>query len=175
MWQRGFLSYATALSAASLRPALRRESASARPAPASLRVSATCPPSFWRRSGSALVRCRNRVSEVCRSPISWSAATRIQKLEPAARKAVGLDRQINITRNRAQTLDNFRLHTKDDLDALSELTKLLPPPAWVNSFQLTRYGLVISGEAEQAAPLIKLMDGSRSFGLGLRHSDRQER
>jgi len=87
----------------------------------------------------------------------------IQKLEPAARKAVALDRQINITRNRAQTLDNFRLHTKDDLDALSELTQILAPPAWLNSFQLTRSAVAISGEAEQAAPLIKVMDGSRQF------------
>ena len=88
---------------------------------------------------------------------------KIQELEPLARKAAALNQQINITRNRAQTLDNFRLHTKDDLDALAELTRLLPAPAWVNSFQLTRSSLAISGEAEQAAPLIKLMDGSRQF------------
>ncbi len=32
----------------------------------------------------------------------------IRRIEPRARKAVELDRQIAVTRNRTQTLDNFR-------------------------------------------------------------------
>jgi hypothetical protein len=85
------------------------------------------------------------------------------KLEPKAKKAADLDRQLNITINRAQTLDNFRRHSKDDMEALSELTKILAPPAWLNSLQLTRDSLTISGEAEQAAALIKLLDSSHQF------------
>lgn len=87
----------------------------------------------------------------------------IHKLEPQARKAVALDREIAITRNRAQTLDNFRLRTKDDLDALNEVTSLVAPPSFLSSLVLSRDSLTISGEAEQAAALLKLLDGSRQF------------
>ncbi|MGD0295733.1 MAG: PilN domain-containing protein [Bryobacteraceae bacterium] len=87
----------------------------------------------------------------------------IHKLEPQARKAVDLDRKIAIARNRAQTLDTFRARTKEDLDGLSEVTKLLAPPTWLTSLQLSRDSLTISGEAEQAAALLKVMDSSRQF------------
>ena len=87
----------------------------------------------------------------------------ISKVEPRARKAVELDRQIATLRNRSQTLDNFRLRTKDDLDALNELTNILAPPAWVTGLQLTRDSLIVNGEAEQAAALLKLLDSSRQF------------
>jgi general secretion pathway protein L len=87
----------------------------------------------------------------------------IHKLEPQARKAVDLDRKIAIARNRAQTLDTFRARTKEDLDGLSEVTKLLAPPTWLTSLQLARDSLTISGESEQAAALLKVMDSSRQF------------
>ncbi len=87
----------------------------------------------------------------------------IHRLEPDARRAVDLDRQIAVARNRAQTLDTFRARTREDLDALTEVTKLLTPPTWLNSLQLTRESLTVSGEAEQAAALLKVMDSSRQF------------
>jgi general secretion pathway protein L len=87
----------------------------------------------------------------------------IQKLDPQARKAADLDRQTALTRNRAQTLDNFRHHTKEDMDALNELTQMLAAPTWLNSLQLTRDSVTIAGETEQAAALIKLLDSSRQF------------
>ena len=87
----------------------------------------------------------------------------IRKLEPQARRALELDRQTAITRNRAQTIDNFRRRTKEDLDALSEVTKLLVPPTWSTSLQLTRETLTVGGEAEQAAALLKVLDSSRQF------------
>jgi hypothetical protein len=87
----------------------------------------------------------------------------IHKYEPLARKAADLDKQILITRNRAQTLDNFRRHSKDDMDALSELTQILAPPAWLSSMQLSRDSVTITGEAEQAAALLQLLDRSHQF------------
>jgi hypothetical protein len=87
----------------------------------------------------------------------------IHKYEPLARKASDLEKQILITRNRAQTLDNFRRHSKDDMDALNELTQILVPPAWVTSLQLARDSVTISGEAEQAAALLQLLDHSHQF------------
>jgi hypothetical protein len=87
----------------------------------------------------------------------------IRTLDPQARKAADLDRQTINARNRAQTLDNFRLHTREDLDALNDLTHLLAPPAWLDSMQLTRTSINISGQTPQAATLIKLLDGSPHF------------
>jgi Tfp pilus assembly protein PilN len=89
--------------------------------------------------------------------------TEIHKLEPEARKAVELDRKIAIVRNRSQTLDAFRARTKEDLDGLSEVTKLLTPPTWLTSMQMSRESLALSGEAEQAAALLKVLDSSRQF------------
>jgi len=87
----------------------------------------------------------------------------IRKLDPQAKKAADLDHQIAVTRNRTQTLDNFRHHTKEDMDALNELTQVLAAPTWLNSLQLTRDSVMIAGETEQAAALIKLLDSSRQF------------
>jgi Tfp pilus assembly protein PilN len=74
-----------------------------------------------------------------------------------------LDREIDATRARARLLDQFRGQTRADLDAFEELTKLLPPPAWSNSIDLARGTARISGEAPQAAPLLKVLDASPLF------------
>jgi len=87
----------------------------------------------------------------------------IRVYAPLARKAADADRDTVEDRNRAQTLDNFRQQTRQDLDALNELTHLVAPPGWVNSLQLTRSSVSLSGETNQAAELIKLLDGSRQF------------
>jgi general secretion pathway protein L len=87
----------------------------------------------------------------------------IHKLEPEARKAVDLDRKIAIAHNRAQTLDTFRARTREDMEGLSEVTKLLTPPTWLTSLQLSRDSVAVSGEAEQAAALLKVLDSSRQL------------
>jgi Tfp pilus assembly protein PilN len=80
-----------------------------------------------------------------------------------AKRAADVERETINERNRSQTLDNFRQQTRQDLDALNELTHVLAPPAWLNSLQLTRTSVSVSGETDQAAVLIKLLDGSRQF------------
>jgi hypothetical protein len=87
----------------------------------------------------------------------------IRKIEPRARKAVELDRQIAITRRRTQDLDKFRSQTKEDLDALNDLTAALPPPLWLTSIQLSRDLLTILGSTDQAAGLVKVIDSTRQF------------
>ena len=87
----------------------------------------------------------------------------IRVLDPLAKKAANAERETLNERNRSQTLDNFRQQTRQDLDALNALTHLLAPPAWVTSLQLTRSSVSITGEADQAAALIKLLDGSPQF------------
>lgn len=87
----------------------------------------------------------------------------VRRLEPRANKAEALAREIAVMRNRAQTLDNFRLRLKDDMDALNDLTRVLAPPTWLSSLQLTRTQLSITGQTDQATPLLKALDGTRQF------------
>lgn len=87
----------------------------------------------------------------------------IQSLEPAATKADAVAREAEAARGRIALLENFRRRTRDDLDALNGLTRLLEPPAFLNSLDLNRDTVVISGEIEQAAPLLKLLDSSPYF------------
>ncbi len=66
-------------------------------------------------------------------------------------------------RARAQLLDRLRNQTRGDLDALNELTRLVEPPAWTNSINLARDSVRITGEAPQAALLLKILDSSPLF------------
>jgi Tfp pilus assembly protein PilN len=85
------------------------------------------------------------------------------RLEPQVKRIAMLDKSLQLARARAQLLEEFRSRSKYDLDTLNELTKLLAPPIWVNSVQMTRDSIMLSGEAEQAAPLLKLIDSSPFF------------
>ena len=92
-----------------------------------------------------------------------SIEAEIDHVAPVARHADDLDRQIQSARQRAVLLDHFRYQTRQDMDAINELTKLIAPPAWVNSITLARDSVLISGEAPQAAPLLKILDSSPLF------------
>jgi len=87
----------------------------------------------------------------------------IAQLEPLARRAAALDREITQVRARSQLLDQLRNQTRGDLDALNELTKLVEPPAWTNSINLARDSVRLMGEAPQAALLPKILDSSPLF------------
>jgi Tfp pilus assembly protein PilN len=87
----------------------------------------------------------------------------IKLAQPQAAKATALDRDITTLRNRAQMLDTFRLRSKDDMDALNDLTRVLPPPTWLNGLQLSRTQVSISGQTDQSTPLLKALDGTKQF------------
>lgn len=87
----------------------------------------------------------------------------IAQIGPQAQRASSLDSEIERTRARARLLDDFRARSKADLDALNALTLLLAPPIWANSVELSRDGMQIGGEAEQAAALLQLIDSSPFF------------
>ncbi len=90
--------------------------------------------------------------------------TEIARIEPQARRADTLDREIAKARARAELLDRFRSQTKEDLDALNELTRIIAPPTWTNSIDLTRDAVRIIGNAKQASPLVQILDSSPLFG-----------
>jgi len=85
------------------------------------------------------------------------------RIEPQARRAVALDRELANAGARARLLDQFRAQTKNDLDTLNQLTQMLEPPVWTSSINLTRDAARIAGEAPQAALLLKLLDSSSFF------------
>ena len=57
----------------------------------------------------------------------------------------------------------MRGRSKADLDVLGEMTRLLPPPAWANLLEITRTQVTVAGEAQQAAPLLGVLDASPLF------------
>jgi len=87
----------------------------------------------------------------------------IARTEPGAARAAALERETLHLRARAELLDNYRSRARQDLDALNELTQLVSPPAWASVIELTRDSARITGEAPQAAPLLKILDSSQLF------------
>jgi hypothetical protein len=87
----------------------------------------------------------------------------IVKVQPRAKRAVALDKEIELVRQRTLQLDDIRRRPKADMDSLSELTRILAPPTWLNSLELNRSTIQMAGEADQAAPLLKIIDSSTSF------------
>jgi hypothetical protein len=87
----------------------------------------------------------------------------IAQLEPLARHAAALDREIASVRARAQLLDRLRNQTRGDLDVLNELTRLVEAPAWTNSIDVARDSVRVMGEAPQSALLPKILDASPLF------------
>jgi Tfp pilus assembly protein PilN len=86
-----------------------------------------------------------------------------RQLEPAAARAQALERKIKEDGNRILQLDEIRRRPQADLEVLNELTRLLPPAVWTNSIEIYPDSVVISGEADQAAPLLKVLDSSPLF------------
>ena len=85
------------------------------------------------------------------------------RLHPQVARITALDKSLERARIRTRLLDEFRGRSKYDLDTLNELTRLLAPPIWTNTTELTRDAAIMMGEAEQAAPLLKLIDSSPYF------------
>jgi len=92
-----------------------------------------------------------------------SLQNEIRTVERQANQAARLDRETSAVRARTMQLDEFRRHTKMDLDVVAEMTKILPEKVWLNSLELSRVQVVVAGEAEQAAPLLKTIDASPLF------------
>ena len=84
-----------------------------------------------------------------------------------------------MNRGRIAALDEIRRRPQADLDVLNELTRLLPAYVWTSSIEIYTDSVVIAGEAEQAAPLLKLLDSSplfqnSEFALSVTHNAQNE-
>jgi Tfp pilus assembly protein PilN len=87
----------------------------------------------------------------------------IARYAPQAAKAAEMDKSAQSARDRARQLDLFHGQTRADMNVLLEITRLIEPPAWVNSLEMDRSTVTIGGQCEQAAPLLKLLDSSPYF------------
>jgi hypothetical protein len=87
----------------------------------------------------------------------------IAKITPQAVTAAKLDKDIEITRQRTMLLDEVRKRSKADIDIVGEVTRILPPPIWLNTLEINRKQVTVAGETDQAAPLLKQIDASPFF------------
>lgn len=74
-----------------------------------------------------------------------------------------LENRLEELRARRQQLYEFRLRTRQDMDALLELTRILEPPTWLSSLHLDRSTALLSGETTRAPELLELIDKSPLF------------
>lgn len=87
----------------------------------------------------------------------------VKDLAPASKKADMIDLATRNSVKRIQLIDQYRRQSQADLDALNELTRIVAPPAWVNTFEMNRTTVTIAGEADQAAGMLKTIDQSPLF------------
>ncbi len=85
------------------------------------------------------------------------------RLQKPALRVQSIDKTLAAQRARIASLDDFRTRPQADLDLMNELVRLLPPQVWTNSIEIFPDSVVIAGEADQAAPLLKLLDSSPLF------------
>jgi Tfp pilus assembly protein PilN len=86
-----------------------------------------------------------------------------RRIAPAALRVQAIDKTVAADRARIAALDDFRRRPQADLDVLNELVRLLPEKVWTNSIEVFPDSIVIAGEADQAAPLLKLLNSSALF------------
>jgi len=84
----------------------------------------------------------------------------IARVEHFQADSAKLDADVVASRSRIALLDAMRQRTPEDLDTLLELTRILAPPGWLMSLDLTRQNVAVSGEAPQADSLLQTLDAS---------------
>ena len=86
-----------------------------------------------------------------------------RQIEPWCVGAQSLEKKINSDWTKTAALDDFRHRPQADLDVLHELTRLLAPPVWTSAVEIYPDYAIVTGEADQAAPLLKVLDSSPLF------------
>lgn len=84
----------------------------------------------------------------------------ILRNEPIAARVPRLDQATGKARERVKQLDDFRRRTRQDLDLLLDLTTTLPPPSYLSGLDILRDSVNLTGETDQAAPLLRVLDNS---------------
>ncbi len=87
----------------------------------------------------------------------------ISKVQPNAARADALDRRTAEHRARVSLLDQYRQRTQGDIEILAELSRIIPNTVWTSNIDIAPDSVTLTGEADQAAPLLKILDSSPYF------------
>jgi hypothetical protein len=87
----------------------------------------------------------------------------IRVAEKQAAQARQLDEKAQAEQERIALIDRYRKRSAGDIDAVKEITAMLPPPAWLRSLTMTRTEAYCNGEGENVASLLKVFDESPRF------------
>ena len=87
----------------------------------------------------------------------------ISKVQPRAAFADALDKRTAEHRARVALLDQYRQRTQGDIEVLAELSRIIPTTVWTSNIDITADSVTLVGEADQAAPLLKVLDSSPFF------------
>jgi Tfp pilus assembly protein PilN len=87
----------------------------------------------------------------------------ISKVQPVAARADALDRRTAEHRARVTLLDQYRQRPQGDIEVLAELSRIIPNTVWTSNIDIAPDSVTLTGEADQAAPLLKILDSSPYF------------
>ncbi|MDX2268511.1 MAG: PilN domain-containing protein [Bryobacter sp.] len=85
------------------------------------------------------------------------------KLNPQLIQLRTADRELAAAKAKLANLEEFLRRPQTDLDSLKELTRILPPEAWVSRMEMTADTVSLMGEIDQATEILKLIDASPMF------------
>lgn len=84
-------------------------------------------------------------------------------LQPILIRRKAVDRDIAALQKRIEQLNQVAALPQQDLDALRDLTRVLPANTWLARLDLSRTSAVIAGESDAAAELLRILDSSTLF------------
>ena len=87
----------------------------------------------------------------------------IKKTTKAAKEVEGLKEQAEKLFHQAQFLQDKKRSEPILVDALEELSRVIPDDTWLNGLQYSNHRIVIQGQSPSASGLLKQIEGSRHF------------
>ena len=87
----------------------------------------------------------------------------IARLQPHVRQVERLETDVDAIQKKASVLEALRAHDARTLEALRELSAILPDSVWINELNLRADGVEISGFADNTTALIPLLEQSSVF------------
>jgi Tfp pilus assembly protein PilN len=87
----------------------------------------------------------------------------IPRLQPRVRQVERLESEVDGLQKKAAVLEALQAHNARTLEALRELSEILPDTAWITDMNLRGDGMEISGSADSATALIPLLEQSSVF------------
>jgi Tfp pilus assembly protein PilN len=108
------------------------------------------------------------VSLIVRKPIqdeghAAELSQEVSRLEPEVRRIRSVENESADLQRRTQLLVEYKRSNRRILEALNELSKILPKNAWVSDFNIRNQGVELYGASEAAAALPQILDNSPYF------------